>query len=154
MIKGNTITADFQFIGNRVSHFNLETNILNTSDQKVIPEFQYDYNVITIDESKESHFGIIELLIRGKAKVGKSNLFKFDLVMEGAFLGGIDSLSKEKFSEMLELNGLVTLSQISRSFLLSVTSQSGINPPVRLPMINVVALNEKKKAQQNDKEDK
>lgn len=27
----------------------------------------------------------------------------------------------------------------------SVTSQSGINPPVRLPMINIIALNEKKK---------
>jgi preprotein translocase subunit SecB len=154
MIKGNTIAADFQFIGNRVSHFNLETNILNTNDQKVIPEFQYDYNVITIDESKESHFGIIELLIRGKAKVGKSNLFKFDLTMEGAFLGGINSLSKDKFSEMLELNGLVTLSQISRSFLLSVTSQSGINPPVRLPMINVVSLIEKKKSERDNKENK
>ena len=154
MIKGNTIAADFQFIGNRVSHFNIETNILNTNDQKVIPEFQYDYNVITIDESKESHFGIIELLIRGKAKVGKSNLFKFDLTMEGAFLGGINSLSKDKFSEMLELNGLVTLSQISRSFLLSVTSQSGINPPVRLPMINVVSLIEKKKSERDNKENK
>jgi preprotein translocase subunit SecB len=94
------------------------------------------------------------LLIRGKAKVGKSNLFKFDLTMEGAFLGGINSLSKDKFSEMLELNGLVTLSQISRSFLLSVTSQSGINPPVRLPMINVVSLIEKKKSERDNKENK
>lgn len=154
MIKGTTIAADFQFLGNRVSHFNLETNILNTNDQKVIPEFQYDYNVIEFNESNEAHFGIIELLIRGKASVGKSNLFKFDLTMEGAFLGGTDSLSKEKFSEMLELNGIVTLSQISRSFLLSVTSQSGINPPVRLPMINVVSLIKKKTSEQDNKENK
>ncbi len=154
MIKGNTIAADFQFLGNRVSQFSLETNILNTGDQKVIPEFQYDYNVIKFDESNEAHFGIIELLIRGKARVGKSNLFKFELTMEGAFLGKMDSLSKGKFSDMLELNGLVTLSQISRSFLLSVTSQSGINPPVRLPMINVVSLIEKKKSEHNNKEKK
>ena len=53
----------------------------------------------------------------------------------------------EHFRQMLELNGVVTLSQISRSFILSVTSQSGINPPVRIPMVNVLALKEKKQSE-------
>lgn len=46
---------------------------------------------------------------------------------------------------MLELNGVVTLSQLARAYVLSVTSLSGINPPVKLPMINVLALRDKKK---------
>lgn len=39
-------------------------------------------------------------------------------------------------------------SQNLRSFLLGAASQLGINPPMGLPMINVVALNEKKKEEQ------
>lgn len=146
MVDGREVMADFQFIGNRVSFFNLETKMVETKGKKVVPDFQYDYAVNEYEEANGKHFGIIEFIIHGKAKVGKINLFKIDLTMEGAFIGNPDALTKERFEEMLEQNGIVTLSQISRSFLLSVTSQSGINPPVRLPMINVVALNEKKKA--------
>ena len=84
-------------------------------------------------------------MVKGKAKAGKSLLFSISLAMEGAFVGNPELLSIDKFKDMLELNGVITLSQISRSFLISVTSQSGINPPVRLPMINVFALREQKR---------
>lgn len=68
--------------------------------------------------------------------------------MDGLFLGNPKRLSKENFMDMLELNGVVTLSQLARAYVLSVTSLSGINPPVKLPMINVVALREKKKSKE------
>lgn len=147
MIKGKEVMADFQFIGNRVSSFSLETKMLDTKGQKVLTDFQYDYNINECEEANDKYFGIIEFIIHGKAKVGRTNLFKIDLTMEGAFIGNHNVLDKERFEQMLEQNGIVTLSQISRSFLLSVTSQSGINPPVRLPMINVMALNNEKKAE-------
>ena len=75
-------------------------------------------------------------------------MFKIELVMEGAF--GIESslLTEDKFLEMLEVNGLITLSQISRAYILSVTSQAGI-PPVRVPMINILKLQEMKKQKEN-----
>lgn len=68
--------------------------------------------------------------------------------MDGLFLGNPKRLYKENFMDMLELNGVVTLSQLARAYVLSVTSLSGINPPVKLPMINVVALREKKKSKE------
>jgi hypothetical protein len=46
---------------------------------------------------------------------------------------------------MLELNGLTTLSQLSRAYILSVTALSGITPPVKLPMINIFKLRQQKK---------
>ena len=147
MVDGKEVMADFQFIGNRVNSFSMETKLIETKGKKVVPDFQYDYTVCECDEANGKYFGIIEFIVHAKAKVGKINLFKIDLTMEGAFIGNPDALTKERFEEMLEQNGIVTLSQISRSFLLSVTSQSGINPPVRLPMINVVVLNEKKRAE-------
>lgn len=148
MIDEKEVLADFQFIGNRVSSFVLDTKLVDTKGQKVTADFQFDYNILQCDIENERHIGIIEFITHGKAKVGRNILFKIDLAMEGAFLGNLGILTTERFKEMLEQNGLVTLSQISRSFLLSVTSQSGINPPVRLPMINVLALNEKKKTEQ------
>ncbi|WP_231968927.1 hypothetical protein [Thermoanaerobacterium sp. RBIITD] len=46
---------------------------------------------------------------------------------------------------MIELNGLTTLSQLSRTYILTVTSLSGINPPVKLPMVNIFKLIQQKK---------
>lgn len=148
MIDGKEVMADFQFIGNRVNSFTLDTKLVDTKSQKVSTDFQCDYNILQCETENNRQFGIVEFIIHGKAKVGRNTLFKIELVMEGAFVGNPKVLAIERFKEMLEQNGLVTLSQISRSFLLSVTSQSGINPPVRLPMINVLALNEKKKSEQ------
>jgi preprotein translocase subunit SecB len=149
LIDGKGVLADFQFIGNRVSLFNLETKMLDGKSQKATTDFQYDYQINECDEFEGEFFGVIDFIIHCKAKVGRKNLFKIDLTMEGAFAGNSKVLTKEHFQKMLEQNGLVTLSQISRSFLLSVTSQSGINPPVRLSMINIIALNEKKKSEQH-----
>lgn len=70
---------------------------------------------------------------------------KIDLTMEGAFIGNIQKLKKEEFINMLELNGLTALSQLSRAYILSVTALSGITPPVKLPMINVFKLIQQKK---------
>ena len=44
----------------------------------------------------------------------------------------------------LEMNGLANLMNISRAYLVGVSAQSGISPPVRIPMINLLKLREKK----------
>jgi len=62
--------------------------------------------------------------------------------MEGAFKS--ESLDEAMFKQMVELNGLVTLSQMSRSYIQSVTAQSGINPPVKMPLIDINRLIELK----------
>lgn len=148
MIKEKEIQSDFQFIGNRVKKFSLETKMIANQDQKIALDYAYDFNVLECNDDGSDYFGVIEFVARITAKASKSFLFKIDLIMEGAFTGKKDVLQMEQFEDMLEINGVVTLSQISRSFLLSVTSQSGIKPPVRMPMINVVALRDKKIKQQ------
>lgn len=52
---------------------------------------------------------------------------------------------------MLELNGLTTLSQLSRAYILTVTSLSVINPPVKLPMVNIFKLMQQKKNNEANK---
>jgi hypothetical protein len=45
---------------------------------------------------------------------------------------------------MLELNGVATLSQLCRAYILSISALSGISPTIKLPMINVLSLRKKK----------
>lgn len=137
------VMADFQFIGNRVSKLALKTELIEESGQAEA-NFNIDYNVIGLHEENNTFLGILELIINVTAKVKKKNLFKIDLVMEGGFTGNSEKISKDKFIEMLEMNGLITLLHISRAYLLSISTQSGIEPPVQLPMLNVLKLKQAK----------
>jgi hypothetical protein len=74
-----------------------------------------------------------------------------ELEMEGLFTGDAEKMPQENFMNMLEMNGLITLLHLSRAYLLSVTSQSGIQPPVKIPMINVLKLREEKARQKQEK---
>lgn len=147
MINSKQILADFQFIGNRVDDFKLETKDIHNIDSRANITTEYDYNIKEVKKLDDKFFGRIEFTTLIKAKIKNSLLFRINLTMEGAFIGNPVKLTEEKFGEMMELNGLVTLSQLSRSYVLSVSALSGINPPVKLPMINVISLRQQKKAE-------
>ena len=144
MISSKDITADFQFLGNRVSKFVIETKDIDVKGAKIPLDIAFDYNVINIHEQEEKFIGFIEFIVVIKAKVKNATLFKFNLNMEGAFAGNTKKITIDAFKEMVELNGIITLSQLSRAYILSVSALSGINPPIRLPMINVMKLREQK----------
>ncbi len=150
-MKTEEIFAEFQFLGNRVSSFNLDARVTDVKTQRAELSFEFDYNVKAIEEHDNKLMGIIEFIVKAKATSKRKLFFKIDLVMEGAFACNTRTDVEDKFQEMLEINGLVTLSQISRAYILSVTSQSGI-PPVKMPMINVIKLRERKEKRVNHPE--
>lgn len=149
-MKSKDVMADFQFMGNRVSKLILDTKIIAGKGQAEI-SFDFDYQIKDLVEDESRFLGIIQLIVKVKAKVKSKILFKIDLEMEGAFAGNAEKLGREKFTEMLEMNGLITLLHMSRAYLLSVTAQSGINPPVKIPMVNVLKLREQKARQSQEK---
>lgn len=142
-MKSGEVTADLVFLGNRVISFNISTNMVNLKGQSVNVAFDFDYMIKELKNEAGNSFGLLDYVVKVKATVKKKVLFKIDLVMEGAF--GSETLSKEEFEDMVEVNGLITLSHISRAYIISITAQSGINPPVRVPMININKLIEQKK---------
>jgi len=148
-MSNNEALADFQILGSRVNKLLLDTRIINTKGQADI-SFDFDYNIAEIGEDENQMRGILKFFIKVKAKVKNKLLFTIELEMNGLFAGNPERLSREKFMEMLEINGLITLLHISRSYLISVTSQSGINPPVHIPMINVMKLREMKAKSKED----
>ncbi|MCP2239500.1 protein-export chaperone SecB [Thermoanaerobacterium thermosaccharolyticum] len=145
MINANKVLADFQFLANRVSEFKIETRDIRTNEFKVHVTYDFDYNIKEVKEFEDKYIGYIEFITVIKAKVKNSILFKINLTMEGVFVGNIQKLKRDDFLDMLELNGLTTLSQLSRAYILTVTSLSGINPPVKLPMVNIFKLIQQKK---------
>ena len=149
-MKDKDVIADFQFLGHRVSKLVLDTKLVEEKGPSNV-SFDFDYDVMELVEEDNRFLGIIQLIVQVKAKIKNKVLFKIDLKMEGAFAGNAEKLSHQRFTDMLEMNGLITLLHISRAYLLSVTAQSGINPPVKLPMVNVIKLREKK-AQQSQVE--
>jgi preprotein translocase subunit SecB len=149
-MKDKDVIADFQFLGHRVSKLVLDTKLVEEKGPSNV-SFDFDYEVMELVEEDNRFLGIIQLIVQVKAKIKNKVLFKIDLKMEGAFAGNAEKLGHQKFTDMLEMNGLITLLHISRAYLLSVTAQSGINPPVKLPMVNVIKLREKK-AQQSQVE--
>jgi preprotein translocase subunit SecB len=155
-VKDKDVVSEFMFFGNRVSSFHLRTRQVKTKEQRerASVSFSFDYNVKDVQQTENNMLGIIEFIVEVKAMVKKRILYKIELIMEGAFGCRLNQLPDEKFLEMLEINGLITLSQISRAYILSVTSQSGFNPPVRMPMINVIRLREKKKQLIQEQEEK
>jgi len=146
VINSNEILADFQLIGNRVSNFSIDTKNMSIKSAKAQLSYDFDYNVVNVEESNNSYGGLIEFIASIKAKEKNSILFKISLKIEGAFIGNSKNLSLDEFKKMLQTNGIATLYQISRAYILSVSSLSGINPPIRLPMINVYSLLRKKQS--------
>lgn len=141
--------ADFQFVANRVSLFSLETKDIDTSGNPAKIDTDIDYNILSAEKEENNFVGAVEFIAEIKAKVKKSILFKISLKMEGVFVGNPYVLTDESFRNMLELNGVATLSHLSRSFIMSTTTLAGINPPIRLPMVNIHKLKELKKNSSN-----
>jgi len=137
------VIADFQFLGSRVVKLLIETKPLKEKSRAELT-VDFDYETNKLVQENNIFIGGIRLIILIKAKIKNKVLFKIDLVMEGAFSGDSEKMTKEKFTEMVERNGLITLMHLSRAFLIGVSAQSGINPPIRIPMINITKLRESK----------
>lgn len=140
----NKVMADFQLLQTRVSECSIVTKPIESNGIAAKLEYNLDYNILNITEEENSFTGDVEFIIEAKAKIKNSLLFKIYFKIEGVFEGNRKILDRESFIKMIELNGVASLSQLSRSYIISTTALFGLNPPVRLPMANIVRLRELK----------
>ena len=145
-MNAKDVLADFQFLGNRVSKLVLDTRLIEEKGRADVT-FDFDYMVNEVEKRENKFLATLSFIVEVRAKIKNKILFKVELEMEGVFAGNAEKIAQEKFVEMLEMNGLITLLHISRAYLISVTSQSGIQPPIKMPMINVLKMREKKALQ-------
>lgn len=137
--------ADFQFLANRVSKFFYEVADIDIKDEKAKINYNMDYNILNINENENNFVGKLEYITDIKANINEDIFFTIQLVMEGIFIGNKKELSENDFKNRMELNGIATLSHLSRSYIIAATSLAGMNPPVKTPMANIHMLMAMKK---------
>lgn len=146
----NKIFADFQFLDNKVIDFHIKNNLLNTKNDIVKVDYDMDYEIVSCNELEDNYLGSINLIVNLIGKIEDEKMFEIYLTMNGKFTGSKNNLSIDKFEEMLKVNGTATLSQISRAYITSVTSLSGIIS-INLPMVNIHAMKKYKEEISDEK---
>lgn len=138
-MKTDKIMADFQFSNNKVIEFSIQNILLLAKNKAIKVDCDMDYDIVSCNEAEDSYLGIVDFIVNLTGKIEDSQTFKIHLIMRGNFIGSNRNLSMEMFKEMLEVNGTATLSQISRAYITSVTSLSGMHP-INLPMVNIYEM--------------
>lgn len=144
MVNAKEAVADFQMLAYRVSKFEFETNNIEDAKGRIKPSIKFDYNILDANEKEKTFQGTLQFIVNVKIKKGEDSLIKLNLSYEAKFIGNKKALSLEKFVEMMQLNGVATLMHIARSYILTTSAAAGITPPIKIPMINIYKLKEKK----------
>lgn len=128
--------ADFQFLDHRI----MKSSFVFPEDGNTESEIEFfvDYEVVKEEDSKgeNPYFGVVNFEIEMRVDCKRC----FSMTIEGCFTGNNNEYDYNRFKQMLRLNGTSMLSQISRSYILNVTSNVGFDSPVVIPMINIVEL--------------
>ena len=137
------VQAQFQMLDSYVKEYRLKTNckLSNYMNIDVIGDVQF--RIINITEKDDELIGEIELInnlnltvedeIKAKIKITIGGLFKYN-----------DKKEREKFENMLKINGATTLSHFIRTYIHANTAMSGMTPIIT-PMINFVEFFKKVK---------
>lgn len=129
-----TVKAQFQMLDNYISKFSLDVF------RKISPSEEFEINanigfrIINIEKKETENFGQIELNYNIDMKIAETNVAKISIIINGLFNGDV-SIDIKDFEQMLKINGATTLSHLSRAYINSTTSLSGM-PPIIMPLIN------------------
>ena len=135
-MKQKNVQAQFQLQDSFVKDFNINTikKIDNKEDLNIIGQIGFKIN--NIREEKNNFIGQIELINDLKITLKDEEYVNIHISMIGLFIGiKSDDYDKNKFEEMLKLNGATTLSHLIRAYVYTVTGLSGM-PQISTPMIN------------------
>lgn len=129
--------ADFQIVGSRIVKLKIKNDfIVLDSQEKVKRRIDISHEISRVDDDGQG--GLVGLVVLNVSvriqNAGKS--FQLDISTEGCFTVP-NNFEREKFENMLGINGITALYGITRSAVLSISSQAFIQGNVVLPMINV-----------------
>lgn len=128
-----TVNAEFRFLAHRISDFSftLQEGVRNMSiSLDMDPELEYK----RIDNG--CHFGLLTLSIKVRGRSGRKIALKLDATIKGRFEAP-EIMEENTFKNFCMISGTATLIPLLRATIMSFTSQAGMNPPIRIPLINV-----------------
>lgn len=130
--------SDFQILGNRVVKLRIKNDFVGLDDQESIKrKIDITHEILRIDKNEADELlGLVLLNLTVRIHNAEKH-FQLDISMEGCF-GAPSGTERDKFEKMLGINGVTALYSITRSAVLSISSQAFIKGSVLLPMINVL----------------
>ncbi len=137
----SSFIAPFQMESNNIRCFRLSKNenANIVRDTKIELSVEYDIEDMTISNgSREARLSLL-IAVLGEND-NHEEVFDLKLVMEGVFVCDETIKNEIEFNDMIKINGVSTLIQISRAYITAVTALSGFAYPINLPMINVYDL--------------
>lgn len=138
--------SSFQFQKSRVIEFEIKDRIVKDYQGRLQINIGIDYDISDVSMANGTYEASLNLFIKLQGLTEKKDsVFTIQLNIQGDFSCGTDQMSKEEFTNMVELNGLSTLMQMSRSYIIAVTSLSGFASPIALPLFNLFDIIKNKK---------
>lgn len=135
------IISPFQMKGNKIINFSINQKDIQNAYDSTNASLSVDYKISDIVKEEKNFCADIDLII---VITGKTNneeeMFEIELTMRGYFEGNCEKVEENKFQDMLKLNGLSTLIQLSRAYVTAATALSGFTNPINFPMVNVFEL--------------
>lgn len=152
-MEQKNVQAQLQLEDSYVKEFQITT--LKKIDQKNNLEIlgQLGFRIININEKEDKFVGQIELKNNLKIKLKDEECSNIHISMIGLFTGiKSENYNKEKFEDMLKINGATTLSNLIRAYIYTITGLSGM-PQIATPMVNFIDFFKNAKEFNNNKND-
>jgi hypothetical protein len=147
MINLKEVFADFQFVDHHVTK--MDFSFPDAMDEQSEYDYDFDYQIIfskPADQSDESssHLGVVDFTVQIATLKNESKNIFLTCTLEAIFIGNPEIFEYEQFKDMLTVNGVATLSQLTRTHIMNFSLMSGITPPLSFPMINIFGLRKAK----------
>ena len=130
------VQAQFQMLDSYVKEYSLNTISKLSSSMDINVNGEVQFRIVNITEEDEELIGEIELTNNLDLIVEEETKAQINITMCGLFKYA-NKDEKEKFENMLKINGATTLSNFIRTYIHTNTSISGM-PSIITPMINFV----------------
>lgn len=137
--------SPFQMKKSRIVSFEFNQKESTDEYESRKVSFGADYEISEVKEADGILQSELHLLIEMTGRTDtEEELFQLRLDMMGAFEGESSKLDKDRFLNMIKINGISTLMQLSRAYVTASTALSGFVNPIRFPMVNVYELVKRK----------
>ena len=137
----SSFESPFQMMASYIKKMDVKNNLLSLDNENIQRSIiNLDYKIMETEEDEENHMGRLGLFVGVGAENKETNAaLSIFLDLQGAFCCPKNSLTKDEFIGMLEVNGTACLYSIARANITNISSQCVLEGQLRLPMLNVVA---------------
>jgi preprotein translocase subunit SecB len=147
------ISSSFQLLDTIVTELNIKNEIaqIGRCDIRQANKFDVDYGIESIEQNEDAFFGSVFVTVRFVIKDGKKTDLDLFVREVGYFGGSAKVFSEEDFKKALTINGVASLISVVRSTIMTITNQIFTSGNVKIPLLNVMQLNELKEHASNNK---